>query len=150
MIFKRSRKGAGKDSGSHVMRGRDRVGNAASTGTGSNPLARRFHADDEPDTIDLQQTGDPPAAADRDHEESATRDLAAGAGAKSSVAPRGEGFSVIRYVPETGKFYLQPGPDDHPVCLGESPVYAPTELRHGDRIEVGDSELVFRPAQSDP
>ena len=150
MIFKRSRKDAEKQSGSHVMRGRDRVDNGPSSGDGGNPLARRFHADDEPDTIDLQRADDSPATADPDHQESATRDLAASGGAKGSVTPRREGYSVIRYVPETGKFYLEPGRQEHPVFLGESPVYAPTELRHGDRIEIGDSVLLFRPAQADP
>ena len=43
----------------------------------------------------------------------------------------------------TGKFYLQPGTDAHPVRLNGLAVEAPTELRRGDRLQVGVHEFEF-------
>ena len=43
----------------------------------------------------------------------------------------------------TGKFYLQPGTDAHPVHLNGVAVEAPTELRRGDRLQVGVHEFEF-------
>lgn len=103
------------------MRGRESADNA------SNPLARRFHPDDEPDTIDLQQ----PAGFNA---EPGTAGLE-----KKTTVP--EFLSVVTLVPETGKFYVQPGQGENLLLLGDEPVVAPTELRHGDCIRVGDIEL---------
>jgi hypothetical protein len=50
-------------------------------------------------------------------------------------------------VPETGKFYIQPGQNGSLIFLGDDPVTAPTELRHGDRVRVGDIELRFLPVE---
>ena len=121
MIFRRKKVSATVGSGEAVMRGRD------STENSSNPLARRFHPDDEPDTIDLQQ----PAGFNA---EPGTADLE-----EKAAVP--EYLSVVTLVPDTGKFYLQPGPGDSPTYLGDETVTAPTELRQGDRIRVGDFEF---------
>jgi hypothetical protein len=147
MIFRRNRKGSGASGGQHVMRGRDGPGNGQRSDAGSdrNPLARRFRSDDEPDTIDLMETGNPPAPGGGHGETSMTRDLSGGAAPDGGLTPD-IGFSLISYVPATGKFYAQPGPDGSPGRLGDVPIDAPTELRHGDVIEIGGSRLLFRPS----
>ena len=43
----------------------------------------------------------------------------------------------------TGKFHLHPGTDAHPVLLNGDPVEAPTELRRGDRLQVGAQAFEF-------
>jgi hypothetical protein len=146
MIFKRKKPTVVTDSGQHVMRGRDsgENGQHSSSGNDDNPLARRFHPQDEPDTIDLQQTSGFPAA-DIQPKESDTRDLSAASGTTRESAMAGA-LNVISYVPETGKFYLQPGEGDDPVLLGNNPINAPTELRHGDRIRIASTELLLQPA----
>jgi hypothetical protein len=107
------------------MRGRD------SAAGSDNPLARRFHPEDEPDTIDLQQdTGFT--------EEPGTAELAAQSAAETPVADR---MDIIRMAPETGKFYVLPGTEENVTYLGNEPVLAPTELRPGDRIRAGRFEL---------
>jgi hypothetical protein len=128
MIFRRKKASATPGGGQAVMRGRDSVENS------SNPLARRFHPDDEPDTIDLQQ----PAGF---NEESGTADLE-----EKTATP--EYLSVVTLVPETGKFYVQPGQGDSLTYLGDEAVRAPTELRRGDRIRVGDIELQIMPVKT--
>ena len=100
------------------MRGRDSAENS------SNPLARRFHPEDEPDTIDLQQ----PAGFS---EEPGTAETVVSPVQPASVVP--EYLSVVTLVPDTGKFYVQPGQGDSTVYLGDEAVRAPTELRRGDR-----------------
>lgn len=112
------------------MRGRDSIE------SGHNPLARRFQPDDEPDTIDLQQpagfTGEP-----------GTRDL----NAKKAGA---DGAAIISLDPETGKFYAQPGGQERPVLLDGEAVLAPTELRGGDCVRIGDYEIrLLRVARED-
>ncbi len=126
MIFRRKKPSATPGDDQPVMRGRDNTEN------NSNPLARRFHPEDEPDTIDLQQ----PAGFS---EEPGT--------AESGVSPAwpapttAEYLSVVSLDPDTGKFYVQPGQGDSLVYLGEEVVRVPTELRRGDRIRVGDIDL---------
>lgn len=144
MIFKRKKPTVVPDSGQHVMRGRDsgENGRHSSSGNDDNPLARRFHPQDEPDTIDLQQASGFPAA-ENQPKESDTRDLSAASGATGESAMAGA-LNVISYVPETGKFYLQPGAGDDPVLLGNNPINAPTELRPGDRIQIAGTEIVFQ------
>jgi hypothetical protein len=127
MIFRRKKPSATSGSDQPVMRGRENANEA------DNPLARRFHPDDEPDTIDLQE----PAGFTEEPD-------TAGTETKGTEPDR---LSVITRVAETGKFYVQPGQGDEPVYLGSEPVRAPTELRHGDRIRVGDVELHILPAQ---
>lgn len=91
------------------------------------------------------ETGAPRASGDGRDELSMTRDLSAGAASGEGLTPAA-GFSLISYVPATGKFYLQPGQDGSPVRLGDATIDALTELRHGDLIEIGGSELLLRPS----
>lgn len=125
MIFRRNKPAQTPASKTPVLRGRD------SSVTDDNPLARRFHPDDEPDTIDLMQ-------AEGFTEEPGTADLTASPGAKPEAADHVE---IISMVPETGKFYVLPGTDENVTYLGNEPVTAPTELRPGDRIRAGKFEL---------
>jgi len=127
------------------MRGRDNAGNTG------NPLARRFHPDDEPDTIDLQEHGGFNAEAETDEPETSparpapTGDASTGA-ASTGAAPTMPALSVVTLVPGTGKFYVQPGQGESLTYLGDTLVRTQTELRHGDRIRVGDFELQILPA----
>jgi len=105
------------------MRSREGVEN------NDNPLARRFHAEDEPDTIDLSQ----PA---RFPEEPGTADLSA----QKSEPGR---LPVIELVPETGKLYVRPGAGEQVISLAGEPVLSPTELRPGDRVRLQGLELVI-------
>jgi hypothetical protein len=116
MIFRR-KKQSEAPAGERVLRGRDSVKN------GDNPLARRFHPDDEPDTIDLEHAPGFP-------DEPGTAELAA----KKSVSA---GLEVITLTPETGKIYVQPGTDEQVIYLEDEPVLSPTELRPGDRVRTG-------------
>jgi hypothetical protein len=120
MIFRRKKQTAAPPD-PPAMRGRDSVE------TGDNPLARRFHPQDEPDTIDLQQ----PAGFTH---EPGTSDLAA-------RRPEPESLAVITLAIETGKIYAQPGKDERAVYLDGETVLAPTELRAGDRVRIGNLEL---------
>jgi hypothetical protein len=140
LIFKRDKKQAVRDDGPHVMRGRDGPVNGArpAAGGGGNPLARRFQADDEPDTVDLLDSDKP----DRP-EDPATRDLSGGSRAGEASA----GQALVRFAEDTGKFYLLPGSGDSPVRLNGTAVAAATELRPGDCIEAGDFEFRFQPAR---
>lgn len=132
MIIRRKKPSVLPGDGKPAMRGRE---NAENT---ENPLARRFHLDDEPDTIDLQR----PAGfnnSDPEPEEPATSTTGSSpAGAASTTS---EQLSVISIVPGSGKLYVQPGEGDSRTSLGDEPVGAPTELRRGDRIRIGDFEL---------
>ena len=128
MIFRR-KKQTDAPAQTPVLRGRDRVENS------DNPLARRFHPEDEPDTIDLQQ----PAGFNT---EPGTADLAA----KRQATER---LDIITLVPETGKIYAQRGDGDVTVFLDGEPVQAPTELRPGDRIRIGNLELQLSRVQKD-
>jgi hypothetical protein len=132
MIFRRKKSSTTPGDGQPVIRGRDSAENS------SNPLARRFHPEDEPDTIDLQQ----PAGFS---EEPGTAESAISPAQPSPAAP--EHVSIVTLIAETGKFYVQPGPGDSPVYLGGEAVRAPTELRRGDRVRVGDIELLLCQSQ---
>lgn len=89
---------------------------------GDNPLARRFHPEDEPDTIDLDQApGFPP--------EPGTAELA-------SKKPEPGNAGVITLNPGTGKLYAHPV-EGVTVFLESEPVHAVTELRSGDRVRIG-------------
>ena len=122
MIFRRKTP-PGPPAGSPVMRSREGVENH------DNPLARRFHSDDEPDTVDLAQ----PA---RFPEEPGTADLSA----RKSEAGR---LAVIELVPDTGKLYVRPGTGEQVISLADEPVLSPTELRPGDRVQLQGLELVI-------
>jgi hypothetical protein len=120
MIFRR-KKQTQTPAGAPVLRGRDSVEN------GDNPLARKFRPRDEPDTIDLQHpTGF--------QTEPDTSDLAEKKKAVQSLA-------VITLAPETGKIHVQPGKGKQRVCLDGEAVLAPTELRPGDRVQIGNLEF---------
>lgn len=122
MIFRR-KKPTDRPAGTPVLRGRNSVENE------DNPLARRFHSDDEPDTIDL---GEPPELIG----EPGTAELAAG---KSGSGKQ----EIVRLDPGTGKLYALPGSDQITVFLEDQPVLSPTELRPGDRIRIGTFELLL-------
>ena len=54
-------------------------------------------------------------------------------------------LGVITLASATGKFYVQPGQGDVETYLGDDLVLAPTELRRGDHVRIGDIELrLFR------
>lgn len=125
MIFRRNKPAQPSESKTPVLRGR------GSSVSEDNPLARRFHPEDEPDTIDLQQP-------EGFTEEPGTADLTANSTVESEPAGHVE---IISMVPETGKFYVLPGTDENVTYLGNEPVTAPTELRPGDRIRSGKFEL---------
>ena len=119
------------------MRGRDRVEKTRRPGTADadNPLARRFHPDDEPDTIDLTPGEGFPGATGSLVDEPTTRDL-------SKNAP--EAVEAISFVPDTGKFYLNPGDASTPVRLNDQPVSTRTELRQGDRIQIANTLIEIK------
>jgi len=120
MIFSRKKQTVAPAS-PPVMRSRDRVENH------DNPLARRFHPEDEPDTIDLQQpTGF--------NDEPGTAELAKKLTASETV-------DILTFSSETGKIYAHPGQVDQQVYLDDEAVLAPTELRPGDRLRIGKLEL---------
>ena len=125
MIFRRNKPAQPSESKTPALRGRD------TPVSDDNPLARRFHPEDEPDTIDLQQP-------EGFNDEPGTADLAANSTVESDPAGHVE---IISMVPETGKFYVLPGTDENVTYLGNEPVTAPTELRPGDRIRAGRFEL---------
>jgi len=142
LIFRRDRKKGVEDGGPHVLRGRDGPANGSHLATGDhgNPLARRFQADDEPETVDLLKPGKPDRAADP-----ATRDLSERSDAREAPA----GQALVRFAEKTGKFYLLPGSENSPVRLNGTTVAAATELRPGDRIEAGGFEFRFQAVRSE-
>ena len=131
----RKKKSLPSQSGEPELRSRTPVAKRAKAerNPGDNPLARRFRQDSEPPTIDL-------AAAPRFQVPRETADP------KTAPLPTGAA-QLSRFIsrePETGKFYIHPGPQDLPVTLQGEPVSAPTELRRGDVIRIGDAEFHFR------
>jgi hypothetical protein len=129
MIFRRNKSATPSASKTPVLRGRDGAESS------DNPLARRFHPEDEPDTIDLQQ---PEGFTD----EPGTSELTANAPRKSpGESVTASHMGIVSVAPETGKFYVQPGTAENVTYLGNEPVLSSTELRPGDRIRVGKFEL---------
>ena len=99
-----------------------------------NPLARRFRQDAEPDTVDLSQPARfPPSEEAVDDPQ--TADL------QTDAARLGR---VLSRDPGTGKLYVHPGTADLPVLLQGEPVRAPTELRAGDTLQIGPTEIHIR------
>lgn len=135
MIFRRKRQPPSAGRPSAVLRGRDMASAHGQSASGpDNPLARRFAAGDEPDTVDLMESagvGMPVAAEDPD-----TSGLAQAAPARRGLISRD---------PQTGKLHVSAAVDDCEVLLNGKPVLAPTELRPGDSIRIGDAELQFLP-----
>ncbi|MGB7433492.1 MAG: FHA domain-containing protein [Ahrensia sp.] len=56
-----------------------------------------------------------------------------------------EAHAYIVYDEKQADFYIQHGGKSNLVRLNGSPVLAPQPLKHGDRIEMGKSELLFIP-----
>jgi len=140
MMFSRKKPANTPGSGQPVLRSRE---NAAGSQR-ENPLARRFHADDEPDTIDLEDPGrfhssvdevDPPTTRYLDESEETA--------VESDERQVHEGSRLITLDPDSGKFYIHPGEGELEVLLGGKPVFSPTELRPGDQIKIGSSEFHF-------
>ena len=115
--------------GPPVPRSRGTSGPGANAAAaGGNPLARRLRGDAEPDTVDLADPARFHAA--RPAEE----------GARTTTLRRDPGKlgRVISRDPATGKLYIHPGSEECPVLLQNETVAAPTELRRGDTIQVGE------------
>ena len=99
-----------------------------------NPLARRFRQDAEPATVDLSQPARfPPSETAAD--DPATAELQTDATRLGRILSRDPG---------TGKLYVHPGTAEQPVLLQGEPVSAPTELRAGDTLRIGDTEIHIR------
>jgi hypothetical protein len=100
----------------------------------ANPLARRFRQDPEPDTVDLTQPArfSPSAGTGEDPQ---TTEL------QTDAARLGR---IVSRDPGTGKLYVHPGTADRPVLLQGEPVRAPTELRAGDTLRIGPTEIHIR------
>jgi hypothetical protein len=140
MIFSRKKPASSPGSGQAVLRSRDN----ANSGNKENPLARRFHPDDEPDTIDLEDPGrfhsapveeDPPTAQHGDEPGPDQHD--------SDEQYAHDGARLITLDSQSGKFYIHPGEDGTQVLLDGEPVRSPTELRRGDTIRIGSAEFQF-------
>ena len=134
----RKKKSSLPDNGQPVPRGRRPAAQspAVERERSGNPLARRFQVDSEPPTIDLKApprfNPEPPGVTD------------------PKTAPlQTDAAQLNRFIsrePGTGKFYIHPGSEGLPVTLQGEPVAAPTELRRGDVIRVGDVEFQVRSA----
>jgi hypothetical protein len=98
-----------------------------------NPLARRFRQDAEPDTVDLSQPARFPPAEDAAVDPQ-TAELQTDAARLDRLLSRD---------PDTGKLYVHPGSESEPVLLQNEPVRAPTELRAGDTLRLGSTEILI-------
>ena len=123
------------------MRGRDSKQQAE---TASNPLARRFQADSEPDTIDLADPGRFHAPGSQPEPETSSAETQ-GEQYTGTAAAAKPLYEVLSVDSATGKFYVHPAGNGLTVLLGGQEVTAATELRRGDRIQVGDAEIDFLP-----
>jgi len=133
-MFKRKKSGSGAAARPATPRGRGTEAPAA----GRNPLARRFDASVEPDTVDLADPGrfqspSEPPQAEPDTRVGEPRRAAATAG---SAAP------LLTRDAATGKIHLHPG-EGVVVRLNGQAVESPTELRRGDRLEIGGAVFEF-------
>jgi len=131
MIIRRKKPAATRGHDQPAMRSRDSAENS------DNPLARRFHMDDEPDTIDLQQA----AGFNSDPGTSEPETSSVGQTSTGPAPAASEHLSIVTLDPGSGKLYVQPGDGDSRTRLGEESVRAATELRRGDRIRVGGFDL---------
>lgn len=134
-MFNRKKPRSGAPTSASRPRGRT---DTATFETDRNPLARRFVGDAEPDTVDLAEPGRFHAPPGGEVDEPDTRET--GGEAAAANEPR---QALVTLDAATGKFYLQPGTDAHPVHLNGVAVEAPTELRRGDRLQVGVHEFEF-------
>ncbi len=144
-MFSRKKPAAKPPGAAPAMRGRDnKGGDRHGAETAPNPLARRFQADSEPDTIDLADPGRfHSPGAEPEPETSGAGQQPAQSDEPAAVSPHRH--AVISLDPATGKFYVHPGADGIAVLLGGQAVAAATELRRGDRIQVGETEFEFLP-----
>jgi hypothetical protein len=140
-MFSRKKPASRSSAGAPAMRGRDSDHQAEST---PNPLARRFQADSEPDTIDLDQPGRFHAPEAQPEPETSSADSGPARKPAAGAAARPL-HDILSADTATGKFYVHPGGEDLPVLLGGQPVTAVTELRRGDCIQVGGAEFEFLP-----
>jgi hypothetical protein len=118
-----------------VPRGRGDSGQATgdSAPGGGNPLARRLQGDAEPATVDLADLARFHAPAESEENAQTT-----------SLQKQPENLGrVISLDAATAKFYVHPGTEDCPVLLQNEAVRAPTELRRGDTIRVGNAAFTF-------
>lgn len=138
MMFRKNKPASGPEESSHTMRGRD----SEPGKRGANALARRFLVDDEPDTIDLAGPGEFPETTAETGADAEPDTWASAEEAPAAAFADSEG--VISRDPATGKFYVHPGSPETPVLLAGEAVSAPTELRQGDRIRIGQAEFEFR------
>ena len=133
MIFRKNKPAQKPENKSPTMRGReDESGKRA-----ANALARRFLVEDEPETIDLGAPAGFPAADSQPEPETRVTAPAREQAGSSERVP------VITLEPGSGKFYVQAGSTENPVYLAGEAVTAPTELRRGDRIRIGETEFEF-------
>ncbi|MEE4292552.1 MAG: FHA domain-containing protein [Xanthomonadales bacterium] len=134
MIFRKNKPPEDAPAGAGTLRGRE----SASPEPGASALARRFMAQDEPDTIDLGGSHGFPESASQ--EEPDTRNAG---DSQHGQALSHEGEALITLDSRNAKFYVHPGRADSPVRLNGEAVTARTELRKGDRIRVGAVEFEF-------
>jgi hypothetical protein len=106
-------------------------GRAAAAVGPDNPLARRMAAGSEPPTVDLT---DPARFHDAGEEQPPEASTQSAGAALDRVLSRD---------PATGKLYVHPGGGEFEVVLGAEPVTAPTELRAGDRVQLGPLEVLI-------
>jgi len=132
------KKPQGARSAAPTPRGRSAPEPAAA---GANPLARRFRDSPEPDTADLAEPGryHLPAAATPAEPDTRATTAAAGVPDTGDATRR----PLITRDATTGKFHLHPGTGGDAVSLNGAAVDAPTELRPGDRLEVGGAGFEF-------
>lgn len=57
--------------------------------------------------------------------------------------------AYLVYDEKQNQFYLQHAGKSNLVRLNDAPVLAPTELKHGDKVEIGATTLMFIPLCSD-
>jgi hypothetical protein len=126
------------DSERPALRGRAAAGvGSSATGRGTdNPLARRFQADREPPTVDLAGPAGFRESPGGEQDPQTTP-------LQMDASKLGR---LISHDSESGKFYIHPGAEAAAVLLQGEPVRAPTELRRGDVIQIGDTEIHFRSA----
>ncbi|MEL6751155.1 MAG: FHA domain-containing protein, partial [Pseudomonadota bacterium] len=60
-----------------------------------------------------------------------------------------EAHAYLVYDDQQQDYYIQHGGKSNLVRVNSKPVLAPVELVHGDRIEIGNTELMFVPLCSD-
>ncbi len=147
MIFRKKKTPAAPGSNQSIMRGRDHASDDKSPANADrhNPLARRFQPEDEPETIDLEDPARFHSGPAEEAGEPATRDLAKEKADAEQADPLEfrEKHGFLTQDSATGKFHVHPGTGETVVLLEGEPVHAPTELRSGDRIRIGEAEFQF-------